>query len=230
MFGLPGICAWQWKIASWISLFACLSSMARMKTSEIEFKQVFGPFMYCAADVCLPHGAVCCAAVRVGHFVVAVYWSQVRADGHHHELLEPWIVGHFNKQTNAVVDIIGIRVSHSSGTPSRVRDARNTRLTFICSARRVTRLGVMPWLFRLATCGSRCVSTTASRSVYGAKGMTGARMAPVAAAVVAAGGGCGCSCSAVLTTIPSGNAGTCRRPGDAVFTAAHAQAHTNTTT
>ena len=96
----------QWKIASWVSLFACLSSIARMKTSDIEFKQVFGPFMYvratprcraaCSAACEDAHCSRACASFGYHVLLALVLASlglavplQVRADGHHHQLFEP---------------------------------------------------------------------------------------------------------------------------------------------
>lgn len=45
----------KWKIASWLALFACLSSMARMRTAEIEIKQVFGPFLFAVMGIVNNH-------------------------------------------------------------------------------------------------------------------------------------------------------------------------------
>jgi hypothetical protein len=35
----------QWRVASWLSLFFCLSSFTRVKTADLDMKQVFGPAM-----------------------------------------------------------------------------------------------------------------------------------------------------------------------------------------
>jgi hypothetical protein len=35
----------QWRVASWLSLFFCLSSFTRVKTADLDMKHVFGPAM-----------------------------------------------------------------------------------------------------------------------------------------------------------------------------------------